>query len=291
MNMPTTRRAPSERLLARIALKLYPPAWRERYQTEVKAMLDDSGGGPRAALSLAWRALPAWIWPPSHLHDRDGRTRSALGTLLVAGSMLAGVGLVFAQLTQLQGFDARGNPLVIGAYVVFDAAMAIAALAGAIGALPLWLVMLRRARREHRTKETAYLLAPLVIPPAYLGLLATAARLFAGPNGVSQGLFFVVTLVGFGAAGLCCAGPILALRRLKPRGPAVRLAMRTGIVAAGAIVTAGAASVAAVSGLFLRAPNFAGYHSGGILAGYFIVVAGLTAAACTGAARGLRATH
>ncbi len=57
-------------LLARAALALYPPSWRARYRNEVLALLHESGGGLRAAASLAWRALPAWIWPPAHLHDR-----------------------------------------------------------------------------------------------------------------------------------------------------------------------------------------------------------------------------
>ena len=153
MNLPTARR-PSERLLTRAAVMLYPPAWRDRYGAEVRALLDDSGGGTKAALSLAWRALPAWLWPPKHLHDRDARMRSALGTVLAAGAMLAGVGLVFAQLTQLQGLNAHGSPVVLGAYAIFDAAMVVAALAGAVAGLPLWLLMLRRARREHRARET-----------------------------------------------------------------------------------------------------------------------------------------
>lgn len=290
MNLPTIRRS-SERLLARVALQLYPPAWRSRYGAEVRALLDESGGGTAAALSLAWRALPVWLWPPRHLYERDGRTRSALGTVLVAGAMLAGVGLVFVQLTQFQGLGAHGSLVVLGAYAVFDAAMAAAALAGAIGALPLWLLMLRRARRERRSRETAYLLVPVVVPPAYLGLVAIVARLFGGPDGVSPWLFLGITLLGFGAAGLTCAGPILALRRLQPRGPAIRLAVRAGGVATAAIVLAGAASVVAVSGLSLWARGFAGYHSAVVLGGYLAVVAALATAAGVGAARGLRATR
>ncbi|HEY0933484.1 MAG TPA: hypothetical protein VGD91_07070 [Trebonia sp.] len=290
MNLPTTRR-PSERLLARLVLRLYPPAWRERYGAEVSAHLDDSDGRAAAALSLAWRALPVWLWPPGHLRDRDGQLRSSLGMILTAGGMLAGVGLVFAQLTQFQGFGAGRGGVVPASYLVFDAAMAVAALAGAAGALPLWLVMLRRARREHRPRQTAYLLAPLVVPPAYLALLVAATRLFGGPHGISPGLFLTVTLAGFGAAAVTCAGPVLALGRLKPRGPAVRWAVRAGSVATAAIVVAGGASIVAVAGLCRWAPAFAGYHSGIVLCGYLAVVGGLAAAAGTGALRGLRAAR
>ena len=65
-------------------------------------------GGPRDVASLAWRALPAWIWPPAHLHDRPARMRASLSTGLLAWSFLTGLGLVFAQLTQFQGFQPGG---------------------------------------------------------------------------------------------------------------------------------------------------------------------------------------
>ena len=80
--------------LAWAALALYPPSWRDRYGDEVLALLEDSGGGPAAAASVAWRALPAWFCPP--LHDRPARMRSSLATALMSWSMLAGLGLVFA---------------------------------------------------------------------------------------------------------------------------------------------------------------------------------------------------
>ena len=95
--------------LARAALALYPPSWRARYGDEVLALLEDSGGGPAAVASVAWRALPAWFWPPRHLHDRPARMRASLATALMSWSMLAGLGLVFAQLTQLQGLTVPGH--------------------------------------------------------------------------------------------------------------------------------------------------------------------------------------
>ncbi len=93
-------------------MMLYPPAWRDRYGEEIAVLLDDSGGGLGAVLSLAWHALPAWIWPPEHLHDRDGRMRASLGTVLLAWSALIGISLVFVQLTQFQGFRPAGHPII-----------------------------------------------------------------------------------------------------------------------------------------------------------------------------------
>jgi uncharacterized membrane protein YozB (DUF420 family) len=290
MTTPPAPRAGKARL-ARAALRLYPPAWRARYGPEVLALLEDTGGGLVAALGLAWRAVPAWIWPPRQLHDQEARMRASLGTVLVSGAMLAGVGLVFAQLTQLQGFRAHGSPLVVGSYAIFDAAMAACAIAAAAGGLPLWLVMLRRARREHRARETAYLMLPVVVPATYWVTVAVIARLLGGPDGVSPAVFFAVALLGFGAAAASCAGPILAMQRLRPRGPAVQLAVRAAAVATAAIVVAGAASATALTGLFLWARGFAGYHSSAMLSGYLAVVAALAMTAVVSARRGTRAAR
>jgi len=290
MTTPPARR-PGKARIARAALRLYPPAWRARYGDEVLALLDDTGGGLAAAVGLAWRALPAWLWPPRQLHDQEARMRASLGTVLVSGAMLAGVGLVFAQLTQLQGFRAHGSPLVVGSYAIFDAAMAGCGIAAAAGGLPLWLVMLRRARREHRVRDTAYLMLPAVVPAAYWVTVAVIARLLGGPDGVSPAVFFAVALLGFGAAAASCAGPILAMQRLRPRGPAVQLAVRAAAVATAAIVAAGAASATALTGLFLWAPGFAGYHSGAMLSGYLAVVAALAMTAIVSARRGTRAAR
>jgi hypothetical protein len=118
--------SPGSTLLSRAALALYPPSWRARYGDEVRALLDDSGGGLAAVASLAWHAVPAWICPLRR--DRPARMRSSLATALVAWSMLTGLGLVFAQLTQLQGVTAPGHPEVRWAYAVFDVSLALSAL-------------------------------------------------------------------------------------------------------------------------------------------------------------------
>jgi hypothetical protein len=175
------------RPLARAALALYPPSWRARYGDEVLAFLEDSGGGPAAVTSLAWRALPAWFCPPRHLHDRPARMRASLATALMSWSMLAGLGLVFAQLTQLQGITVPGHLQVRWAYAVFDVALATSVLIAGLGGLPLWLLMLRRARRERRTRDLVYLLLPAIAPVVYLAGLIVTVRLAGEGSGVSQG--------------------------------------------------------------------------------------------------------
>ena len=282
---------PSATPLARAALALYPPSWRARYGDEVHALLDESGGGLRAVASVAWRALPAWIWPPAHLYDRPARMRASLATGLMAWSLLTGLGLVFAQLTQFQGFRPPGHPIIPWAYVTFDAALALSVAMAGLGGLPLWLLMLRRALRERRRRDTVYLLLPLIAPAAFLAGLSVTVRLVGGADGVSPWWFGVITLVGFGFAGTAAAGPGLALRRLQPRGPALRLAAIAGGVAAASAVTAAAAIIVAVTGLCQWARGFAGYHEGALPGVYLALVVAAAAVTAVSAARGARAAH
>jgi hypothetical protein len=284
--------------LARAALALYPPSWRARYGDEVLALLEESGGeesgggaesggGPAAAASLAWHALPAWFCPP--LPGRPARMRASLATALMSWSMLAGLGLVFAQLTQLQGLTAPGHPELRWAYAVFDVTLAASALIAGLGGLPLWLLMLRRARREQRIRDAVYLFLPLLAPFVYLIGLAVTVRLIAGPNGVSPGWFGAVTLAGFAAAATAAAGPGLALRRLQPRGPALRLAAAAAGVSAAAMALAAVAIVVAVISLNLWARQFAGYHDGTVSGIYLALVVTAATITTVSAARGTRA--
>jgi hypothetical protein len=296
-------------VLTRVALTLYPPAWRARYGAEVRALLDDSGGGVLAAASLAWHAVPAWVWPPRQLHDKPARIRSSLGTTGIAWALLAGLAAVFAQLAQAQpssqGPTLAQHPLVQWSYWVFDGCLVISALSVAVGGLPLWLQMLRTA---HRRLEVAWLLAPAVVPAVYLmaafaiGRLVGRARPLVVPSqsgsvadlangGVGPGWFLALVVLGFAAAVLSAAGPALALRRLRPEGPAVVLAARAAGLAAGTIGLACAASVVAALGLYLWAPADAGYHESWQLAVYLVAVLLAAAVAVVSAGRGFGAAR
>ena len=116
------------------------------------------------------------------------------------------------------------------------------------------------------------------------------SRLVPHPNGFSGLLFLGVIIAGFAAAAVACAGPILAMGRLRPRGPAVHVAARCAGVAAGSIAIAAAASAIAAVGLSLWAREFAAYHQVAQVGGYLAVVAIGIVAATIGATRGLRAT-
>jgi hypothetical protein len=315
--------------LARVALGLYPPTWRDRYGDEVLALLADSGGGARAVASLAWHAVPAWICPPRHLHaDRPARMRASIGTVLVAWSILAGLGLVFDQLTQQQGvvppifsYQRWATPrshmiwvstysdIVTWAYRVFDVAMVGSALAIAVGGLPLWLVTLRRAWRGKRRRDLAGLLMPLLAPASYLAAVLVATTALHRPGGVSPSWFLAFVLAGFAAAIAAAAGPGLALRSLRPGGPAVGFAARAAAVGVASMCVAALSSGTAAVTLYLfasgpgnlltsqslRAYEGSGlaldpqYASTAMLVGYLALVTAAAAVAIVSASRGARA--
>jgi len=275
--------------LARAVLAVYPPAWRARYGEEALGYLDESGVSVREVASLLCRAVPAWIWPPAHLHDRPARMRASLATMLTFWSALAVLGLVFDQLTQQQGIAPAGHPVIWWSYLTFDVAMALSAVVLGAGCLPLWLVMLRRARRDHSARVTAGLLLPAAVPVASVLVLAAVLGTIRHPGGVSPAWFLVITVSGFAAALLAAAGPGMALRAQRPRGPAVRLATIAAAIATATSIAGFAASVLAAAGLYLWAHDFTGYHNGVLLVTYLALVTGAGAPAAVSAARGTSA--
>lgn len=254
-------------------------------------MLDDSGCDVSTIVSLAWQALCAWIFPARHLYDRSARMRASIATVLTAWTTLTGLGLVFAQVTQAQGLRPAGHPIVQWSYWVFDGALAISALAVAGGGLPLWWLMMRRARREHRSRDVAYLVAPIVVPAGYLAAVIATTRFVHQADGVGQWWFLALVVAGFVAGGLVVAGPRFALRRLRPRGPAVELATGATAVAAATMGLAAAASAVAAVGLYRWAPQYAGYREGWPLGVYIPLVSVACAAAASSATHGIRAVR
>lgn len=161
--------------------------------------------------------------------------RASIATVLLAWTALTGMALVFEQLTQAQGFTVPGHPIISWSYWVFDGAVIVSVLAVVAGGLPLWRLMVRGARREHRPRDLAYLLLPIVVPVVYLTAAIVIVKLVrhAGAGtvyprlnsvvdlangGVGPWWFLGLIVLGFAAGGLFAAGPGLALRRLRPRG-------------------------------------------------------------------------
>ena len=121
-----------------------------------------------------------------------------------------------------------------------------------------------------------------------MSAVARLARIRAGRSCRCRG--------GQNQAGSACqarlataAGPGLALRRLQPRGPALRLAATAAGVSAGVMTVAAVAIVIAVTSLNLWARQFAGYHDGTLSGIYLALVVAAATVTTVSAARGTRA--
>ena len=166
--------------------------------------------------------------------------------------------------------------------------------------------MLRRAHREHRRREIAWLLAPIVVPAAYLGAAVVTLGLAHPPSTAAQPAFvhapssfaglandnvgpWWLMVLGFAAGLLAAAGPGRALHSLRPRGPRVRLAAWAAGLAVAAMGVASAASIVAAMGL--HAWGAAPYRQGWPFAAYLLMLLAVFGAASASAARGIRAAR
>jgi hypothetical protein len=110
-------------------LRLYPAAWRERYEVEMRDLLDDLPARPDAAFDLirgAFRAHLRALYRPARLLSPDGGppvttqslqrhpTALAILALVVVAPTLALVGVSFlAYEMDVPGLAARVEPLIV----------------------------------------------------------------------------------------------------------------------------------------------------------------------------------
>jgi hypothetical protein len=300
----------------RLAAQLMPRSARREWLGEVSSILYEAPVGLRRAIARSYLAAAprviaaAWAGAlTGHRYDSPGRMRASLATVLAAWTVLAGLTAVFASFTQtqpwlLQDLSGQRHLVIQWSYWVFDAAAGASLLAIAVGGLPLWLVMLRQACRQRRWRETAWLLAPAVMPVVYLGAasavlgppraapiqppFAPAPSSFTGLANHYIGPWWLIIL-GFAAGLMAAAGPGLALQSLRPRGPGVTLAARAGGLAVAAMGLAGAASIVAAFGL--HAWGIAPYRQGWPFAVYLLLFLAVIGVAAAGATRGIRAAR
>ncbi len=143
------------RWLARRLVGLYPRAWRERYEEEFLALLEQRKVPFSDLMDVALGVLDAWLRPQVTLEGVTGviaRMRTSVLAVLWAwvGVVVAGVG--FQKMTEYEDFvEAARRNVVVGAAsdaVVVGAVVALAAVV--VGGLPIALVAMRRALAEGR---------------------------------------------------------------------------------------------------------------------------------------------
>jgi len=257
------------RWLARLVLGLYPLAFRRRYGDEMRALLDQAPARLVTVLDLVRGALAAHLRPAAAGGPVDpaDRVRASASGVLACWVVFAAAGLGFYKTTEDASFAAAGHahPLLGDAHASVQALALLASAAVALGALPLIIAALAHARREPSTRFVVSL--PALAGVVFAGLtagLALAARTTPthGPT-TGAGIAFI----GWGLAGLACAGVCVAAARSALFAAPMSRARLITAFACGALTTAAMAAMALATALYaialpLDASHLAGAPNG-----------------------------
>ncbi len=271
-------------------LRCYPPAWRDRYATEMTALLEEHEVTFATWFDLLRGALDARLDPGFAAGRGRMATRLRRSEIVVFFSFIVYVvaGIGFQKMTEdadRAGVMRAHVAVGIGYYAVIAGAV-IAMLAVAAGGLPLGLSVLRQALAGRRRD----LLGLLALPPAlFVVLIGWGADIARSHETISsspvRGLIIYVMVAAVASA----ASVSLALSRADPSEPALRFARIPALVASLAM---GLSLIGvAVWGLSLRsaAPSFFTLDGGALRSyAYFtwmrvVVVMGLATAAALAA--------
>jgi hypothetical protein len=296
--------------LVRWLVRLYPRAWRGRYEEEFVAMLEQGRLSVRDLFDVALGAADAWLRPQVLYEGGLVMVARMRGSVLAvlwawAGLVVAGVG--FRKLTEYDDFvrAARDYMLVGVAFhaVVVGAVVALAAVT--VGGLPVGHAALRKSLAEGRKDVPLLLCVPLICGAGFVGYTLVLVKVIYPALGrialhgtVNVALF--LSLVGaFLLAALASAGAVTAaVRRVEIGGRTLRFALYPAAVAAAAMAVVLAGTTVWGLGLLAQAPAlFSGDE--GILATptyatWLVIVAVMvvsTVVAVVASIRGLRARN
>jgi hypothetical protein len=248
------RRAPGRTgaRLAQLALGLYPLAYQRRYGEEMRALLEDQPPRAGTVFDLVKGALRAHLHPadaPAGAVGPADRVRASTSGILLCWIFFAAAGFAFYKTTEDAPFSAAGHahPLLRDAHLAVQALALIATAAVVLGALPLIVAALARARRDRSLRRTVAL---TVLPVVVFGGLTAAVIAIAhaqGPNGSAAG---GGVAIAWGIAGLACGTTcVLACRAALFATPVAPDRLRMALVA-GTTVTLAMLAIAAATAVY-----------------------------------------
>lgn len=287
---------------------LYPRAWRERYEEEFLAVLEDRKATFSDFADIALGALDAWIRPQTMFEGRIVfMMRSSVLWVLWAwvGLVIAGAG--FQKMTEYEDFvrAARDHALIGAAFdtVVIGAVVALAAVA--VGGAPIAFAALRNALVSGRRDVPLQFCAPLLCLAAFVGYVLLLMKAIYPALGrltvhdpVNVALF--VSLVGaFVLAAVGSTASIsAAIRRSEVGEELFRFAMIPAVVAFGAMAAVLAGTFVWGLALAAKDPALFGGDDGILATGTAVtwvvivtVMALSVLISCFAVIRGWRARH
>jgi hypothetical protein len=211
--------------LARVALGLYPLAYRRRYGQEMGALLGDSPATSAVIVDLLRGAARAHLRPEPAVAAEvgpDERLRLGLGSVLLCWILFAIAGLALYKTTENGASEAGGEPALLGGlHLCIEVLAALGSVAVVVGLLAIAV----RGRVVRLTMACAVavvaaMIGIAVLTAAYLVTLVVAAPGIAGePNGplgvVSVATSLAILLVAMFAVSIPAA---LGIRQARGSG-------------------------------------------------------------------------
>lgn len=241
------------RRLAQLVLCLYPLAFRRRYGEEMLALVEESPTRMPAVLDLLRSAILAHLRPAAletGLVGSADRIRASMSGQLACWVAFAAAGFGFYKTTEDAPFAAAGHThhLLGGAHLAVQVLAVLASAAVLLGASPLIVTALGRARVEPRLRRLVSL------PPLAVVLFVGLTRLMelvassqpAGHASSTGGFAFIAwSVAGLGCGAVCVVAARGALFAVPmPRG---RLLAAFGC---GTLVTAAMVAIALAASLY-----------------------------------------
>jgi hypothetical protein len=288
---------------ARLLVALYPLGWRRRYGEEMRALLDETGVRPRAALDLLVGAVVAHLRPRrpwTALVSPTERMRNTIGFVALCWGALCVAGAGFAKSIEDPPFRAAAHAHVVLAVlrdVVAGLAVASALVVAVVGA-PLLLHVVGVAWRERRRDLAWRLALPVAALAVFVGVTALALSLRVGTRAAPPVVAVFWLVLGAATAAVWAGAPRTVLPRVGAPAPLLHLASRgslllvplMGAVALGIVAYAVALSVAAPTPAALVDGPLRMSTTAGLACSALVALAA-TALAAVSAARGAAAAR
>lgn len=239
--------------LARLALQLYPLGYQRRYGEEMRALLEDQPPRARTVLDLLKGAARAHLRPadaPAGAVAPADRVRASASGILLCWVFFAAAGFGFYKTTEDQPFSDAGrlHPLLRDAHMAVQILALIATASVVLGALPLIVSALARARHEPSLRRLMVLAVAPVIAFGGLTAVVIAIAHANGPNSSSGAGNGIAIL--WGIAGLACGTAcVLACRTTLFETPVAPDRLRVALVAA-TTVTGAMLAIALATAVF-----------------------------------------
>jgi hypothetical protein len=253
--------------LARLALALYPLAYRRRYGEEMAALLEDSGATPAGVLDLLRGAVHAHLRPEPGLEADLGpedRLRLGLSSVLLCWVVFSVAGLGLYKTTESHALGGGPHHLLGAAHLAIEVLALAASAAVVFGAAPLVFIALRQAR-DRRAVERATVLAVGCV--LVFGLATAALVVVANVGPVPSDIVDAAALAIWTALALACGIGCALAGRLGLFAIAVPRDLLRVASACAAVVVLGMFGIAAATAVYLlallrEAPDLAGQGNG-----------------------------